>query len=95
MRSPVSAVARKYFIGVGICVFVLLGLGVRAFMRPSVLAQGWEPSIREFEEQDKVQPPKPGCIVFAGSSSFRFWDTLVSDRHIMTPSVRTGAALAR
>ncbi len=79
MRSPVSAVARKYFIGVGICVFVLLGLGVRAFMTPSVLAQGWEPSIREFEQQDKVQPPKPGCIVFAGSSSFRFWDTLVSD----------------
>ena len=46
---------------------------------PAVLAQGWEPAIRDFEEQDKVHPPRPGCIVFAGSSSFRFWDTLVSD----------------
>lgn len=40
---------------------------------------GWEPAIRAFEEQDKANPPKPGCIVFAGSSSFRYWDTLVSD----------------
>jgi lysophospholipase L1-like esterase len=46
---------------------------------PSILAQGWEPAIREFEEQDKIHPPKPGRIVFAGSSSFRFWDTLGSD----------------
>ncbi len=57
---------------------MLLGLGVRVFV-PRVFAQGWEPAIRDFEEQDKVHPPKPGCIVFAGSSSFRFWDTLVSD----------------
>jgi lysophospholipase L1-like esterase len=77
MRWPVSASTRKYFMGVGICV-VLLGLGVRAFV-PSVLAQGWEPAIRDFEEQDKAHPPKPGCIVFAGSSSFLFWGTLVSD----------------
>jgi lysophospholipase L1-like esterase len=77
MRFPVGATARKYFIRLGMCA-VLLGTGVRALM-PSVLAQGWEPAIHEFEEQDKVHPPKPGCIVFAGSSSFRYWDTLVSD----------------
>jgi lysophospholipase L1-like esterase len=46
---------------------------------PKVSAQGWEPAIRGFEEQDKVHPPKPGSIVFAGSSSFTFWDSLVSD----------------
>ncbi len=40
---------------------------------------GWEPAIRAFEAQDKLNPPKPGCIVFAGSSSFRYWDTLASD----------------
>jgi lysophospholipase L1-like esterase len=57
---------------------LLLGLALRAFL-PAVSAQGWEPAIRDFEEQDKIHPPKPGCIVFAGSSSFRFWDTLVSD----------------
>jgi len=69
---------RKRFLGGGICLVLLLGLGARVLFR-SVLAQGWEPAIRDFEEQDKVHPPKPGCIVFAGSSSFRFWTTLVSD----------------
>jgi lysophospholipase L1-like esterase len=68
---------RKYMISAGFCA-VLLGIAVRAFV-PSVSAQGWEPAIRDFEEQDKAHPPKPGCIVFAGSSSFLFWDTLISD----------------
>ena len=57
---------------------LLLSLGIRSFL-PTVSAQGWEPAIRDFEDQDKLHPPKPGCIVFAGSSSIRFWDTLVSD----------------
>ncbi len=78
MRRPVSAEARKYFIGAGISILFLLGLGVRAFL-PKVLAQGWEPAIRDFEEQDKAHPPNAGCIVITGSSSIRFWDTLVSD----------------
>lgn len=78
MRKPVSAVARKCIFGAGICIVMLLGLGARVFL-PVVSAQGWEPAIRDFEEQDKVHPPKPGCIVFTGSSSIRFWDTLVSD----------------
>ena len=57
---------------------VLLALGGRIFVL-AVAAQGWEPAILEFEVQDKIHPPKPGSIVFAGSSSFRYWDTLVSD----------------
>jgi lysophospholipase L1-like esterase len=60
------------------CALFLFGLGARGFL-PKVSAQGWEPAIRDFEEQDKIHPPRPGCIVFAGSSSFRFWSTLVSD----------------
>ena len=48
------------------------------FSIPSVLAQGWEPAIRNFEEQDKVDS-QPGRIVFTGSSSIRFWDSLVAD----------------
>jgi lysophospholipase L1-like esterase len=63
---------------VAAAVAALLGFAVHAYM-PRLFAQGWEPAIRAFEEQDKAHPPKPGCIVFAGSSSFRFWDTLVSD----------------
>lgn len=33
----------------------------------------WEPSIRKFEEQDAVNPPSCGGIVFVGSSSIRLW----------------------
>ncbi len=69
---------RRYLLSAGMFVALLLGLGIRSFL-PTVSAQGWEPAIRDFEEQDKAHPPKPGCIVFAGSSSIRFWDTLVSD----------------
>ena len=78
MRRLTSAAVRKSTIGTGICIVMLLGLGVRAFL-PTVSAQGWEPAIRDFEAQDKAHPPKPGGIVFTGSSSIRFWDTLVSD----------------
>jgi lysophospholipase L1-like esterase len=78
MRLPLAPAARKRLFGVGIFGALLLGLALRSFL-PAVSAQGWEPAIRDFEEQDKAHPPKPGCIVFAGSSSFRFWDTLVSD----------------
>jgi lysophospholipase L1-like esterase len=73
----VAAVTNILFISAVIAA-LLLGFVLRPHL-PLVSAQGWEPAIREFEEQDKVHPPKPGVIVFAGSSSFRFWDTLVSD----------------
>jgi lysophospholipase L1-like esterase len=36
-------------------------------------------SIRRFEARDRVAPPKPGVIVFTGSSSINFWNTLVDD----------------
>lgn len=77
MRLPITPASKTYFLVAGI-LFVLLGVGAH-FAVPIVSAQGWEPAIRDFEEQDKIHPPKSGGIVFAGSSSFRFWDTLVSD----------------
>jgi len=42
-------------------------------------ADPWEPSIREFEEVDRVHPPKLGAIVFTGSSSINLWQTLADD----------------
>ena len=39
----------------------------------------WRASIRRFETEDKISPPKPGGIVFIGSSSFTFWDTMERD----------------
>jgi lysophospholipase L1-like esterase len=60
---------------------LLLGLGICQGFRSTARAQPqqWESSIRKFEQDDKVSPPKPGGIVFAGSSSILFWDTLVAD----------------
>ncbi len=78
MRSLPAVPTRRPVYGAAVFVALLLGFALRGYL-PSVSAQGWEPAIRDFEEQDKAHPPKPGCIVFAGSSSFRFWDTLVSD----------------
>jgi lysophospholipase L1-like esterase len=77
MRSRMNPAARKKNLCGGI-LLLLIGLAAH-FAARVVSAQGWEPAIRQFEEQDKIHPPRPGCIVFAGSSSFRFWDTLVSD----------------
>jgi lysophospholipase L1-like esterase len=60
----------------------LAGAGDRKYsFATTVLAQAqdWEPTIRKFEEQDKVNPPKLGTIVFTGSSSIARWDTLVEE----------------
>jgi lysophospholipase L1-like esterase len=78
MRRSIDEAARKSILRAGIYTILLFGLSLHLFPL-GVSAQGWEPAIRGFEEQDKVNPPKPGSIVFAGSSSIRFWDTLVSD----------------
>jgi lysophospholipase L1-like esterase len=41
--------------------------------------QFWSLSIAAFEKADRKNPPKPGVIVFVGSSSIRFWSTLQDD----------------
>jgi lysophospholipase L1-like esterase len=47
---------------------------------PSVSAPSqWEPDIARFEAQDRANPPRPGSIVFVGSSSIRMWATLDRD----------------
>jgi lysophospholipase L1-like esterase len=79
MRSRLSAAAGKCLYSVGMLAILLLGVAARPFAQIAAAQSGWEPAIREFEEQDQMNPPKPGCIIFAGSSSFRDWDTLVSD----------------
>ena len=39
----------------------------------------WEKEIAAFEAKDRANPPKPGGIVFVGSSSIRMWSTLEQD----------------
>jgi lysophospholipase L1-like esterase len=69
----------KQRLAAGFFLMLLLGFAVRLFSQAASPQDPWESAIREFEEQDKVNPPKPGCIVFAGSSSFRYWNTLAAD----------------
>jgi len=60
----------------------LAGVGSRKYYFVSTAlaqTQDWESSIRKFEEQDKVKPPKLGGIVFTGSSSIARWETLVDE----------------
>jgi lysophospholipase L1-like esterase len=39
----------------------------------------WEKEISAYEHQDATSPPPKGGIVFIGSSTIRFWDTLAQD----------------
>lgn len=39
----------------------------------------WEPDIERFEAADRTNPPRPGTLVFVGSSSIRMWQTLDND----------------
>src|SRR5579883_2414109 len=46
----------------------------------------WEPDIRQFEEADRAAPPKPGAVVFIGSSSIQKWKDIASDfpgKHVL------------
>ena len=53
--------------------------GVPTAVPTASRTQFWEPAILKFEEEDKVNPPKPGGVVFTGSSSIAHWDTLAGD----------------
>ena len=39
----------------------------------------WESTIQKFEVQDQLHPPAKNSILFIGSSSINFWDTLAQD----------------
>ena len=81
MRQPVNYRMRKnHGCLIFVFLFFLIG-GLREYLPSPVLAQSqdWEPSIRKFEADDKVTPPRAGEIVFTGASSIRRWDTLVEE----------------
>ncbi len=56
----------------GLLPFVVL-LDVLLYGQPAV-SNRFEEEIRKFEEQDRAAFPKPGQILFLGSSSIRLWD---------------------
>jgi lysophospholipase L1-like esterase len=80
--QPSNQLILRGLAGSIILTLCLTGVGVRkCWFVSTALAQtqDWESSIRKFEEQDKINPPKLGCIVFAGSSSIARWETLVDE----------------
>ena len=45
----------------------------------------FDAEIAKFDDADRATPPKPGAVVFTGSSSIRLWTTMAED----FPGVRT------
>ncbi|WP_434212274.1 SGNH/GDSL hydrolase family protein [[Pseudomonas] boreopolis] len=66
-------------------VLALLGAQAQALDRPApkipeqVSNAAWEEDMRKFAAADAVQPPPQHGVLFVGSSSIRFWDTLATD----------------
>ncbi|HZV59467.1 MAG TPA: SGNH/GDSL hydrolase family protein [Candidatus Eremiobacteraceae bacterium] len=82
MSQRISQLVRRTLAGFIVLTVCLASVGGRkSYFAPTALAQAqdWEPSIRQFEEQDKVNPPKLGGVVFTGSSSIARWETLAND----------------
>jgi len=90
MNATVPRLIRRSVATTAVLSVVLLSIGAFEHRTAStVLAQAqvqapgtardWEPAIRKFEESDKTNPPKPGSIVFTGSSSIVKWSTLADD----------------
>ncbi len=81
MSQHTNTLMRRNLLGLIVFFAFLLCVGVFECLVPMVLAQSqdWESSIRKFEEDDKVNPPKPGGIVFTGASSIRRWETLAAE----------------
>jgi hypothetical protein len=85
MTTQISQFLRRSTFGLTAVIVLGWALGLRGFLLVTpVQAQQWESSIRKFEEMDKLNPPKPGVIVFTGSSSIVRWDTLVDDMKPLT-----------
>lgn len=59
-----------------LCAAVFLGTSILGFHCRCRAADSdrWERAIRKFEESDRKAPPKPGGVLFIGSSSIRRWD---------------------
>jgi len=49
----------------------------------------WEKQIRAFEKREQKRPEPKGAVVFAGSSTIRFWGNLITDMAPL-PSIQRG-----
>src|SRR6267154_1588628 len=66
-------VSRSFSV-VGVALLISAGFTLRA-QQPAVSdPDRWEATIKKFEEQDRVNPPPRGEIVFTGASSIVRWN---------------------
>lgn len=70
------AAARLAAILAGFCLVLASPFAAAQLQTGSVI---WEQDIQKFEAADKANPPKPGAIVFVGSSSIEHWKDVASD----------------
>lgn len=70
------AAARLAAILAGFCLVLASPFAAAQLQTGSAI---WEQDIQKFEAADKANPPKPGAIVFIGSSSIEHWKDVASD----------------
>jgi lysophospholipase L1-like esterase len=69
---------RKLLVWIAAVVLVLLAVGAFGFWSMGS-AWFWAFQISGYEKNDRIHPPPMGAIVFTGTSSIFFWDTLSED----------------
>ena len=70
------AAARFAVILAVLCLFLASPFAAAQLQTGSAI---WEKDIQKFEAADKANPPKPGAILFIGSSSIEHWKDIASD----------------
>jgi lysophospholipase L1-like esterase len=79
MTAHSTSAIRKRFPVLVVVLLALVCAGYAFLPEPLWNSRFWEPSIRAFESQDRLAPPRSGAIVFTGSSSIARWRTLAND----------------
>jgi hypothetical protein len=79
-----------------VCLSVIVLIVASGFFAFWVMGTSWfwGFQIAAYEKQDRINPPKPGVIVFTGSSSIRFWHSLSEDMKPLDAINRVGRILA-
>lgn len=79
-RLLISVLRKSLFWAAALCAVSAVLAQVSAPRVPIQVSQaGWEQDIQRFEAQDRVHPPARDGVIFVGSSSIRFWNTLARD----------------
>jgi lysophospholipase L1-like esterase len=76
MRTPLRSFIVLWLLG---CSPQVVGQSAVSSSPTVSVPSQWDADIARFEAQDRANPPRPGSIVFVGSSSIRMWASLDRD----------------